>query len=735
MANYAPLVLVSGVRQQLQPADQVLANGVAARATTDLALVADSGQLVTIASGVDLQFGAATDEIGISGDMIQVQNLLDKTAAETITGAWQHNNNISFDNGTRTIAGIQNQNLVDKTAAETITMGVGDGWNFISSGDNTSPNLVVQATAAQETSTNRILFQVQGSAGGNLFSVDSEGDVNIAGAETVTGASTVSGTATFEGDVTLGNGGDTITIGSGPTDTVVFNGPLTITIPDSGNFTGLYIDNNDPTTPSDALVIDGAVANMVNIGEDDITFNTSAGNIDVNSGGALTLDASNASNFTVDSATLTLSTTTSGDVDVTAAGDVDIDGTNFTVDATSAMSLDANAASNITVQGNLDIQAYTGGQLTLDASTNIDMDCVNNFTIDSGPLSIDASGVSNLTVDGANLTVSTITSGNLILSSAGDVDIDSTNITADATSGISLDAAAASNFSVNGGALTLSTSVSGDIDITAADTLDVDASDITLDTNLSGSIGITSGNGGISIDSSSHSGSLDIDGAGVTIDSTAAFSIDGNSASNVSTTSADLTLSTITSGTLVIESAGSLTFDDGNNAGAAIPFSANSTEVSNWRSQFANETILGSILESASSSGPASNSLTLTGLTTTALTGAGQVAYLSGNDTAGLADANTLAASRTIGVYDGNSGEIVVAGRVDVQLDDAGAPSAGDPIYLDANGAANGRGTATAPTTSGDYVVFLGYVIDATGYTSAGDTVEIFLQMDRPVLI
>ena len=137
MANYPPLVLVAGVRQQLQAADTVLSNGITAQAATNLALVADAAQLVTIPANVDLQFGAADGQIGSAGALIEVQNLLDKTDAETITGAWTYNNNIAFDAGTRTIAGIQNQNLVDKTAAETITMGVGDGWNFISSGDNT----------------------------------------------------------------------------------------------------------------------------------------------------------------------------------------------------------------------------------------------------------------------------------------------------------------------------------------------------------------------------------------------------------------------------------------------------------------------------------------------------------------------------------------------------------------------------------------------------------------------
>jgi hypothetical protein len=67
--------------------------------------------------GNDIDFDLATRKIWD----VQVGNLLDKTASEIITGAWQYNNNISFDLATRTIAGIQVQNLIDKSQNTTIT--------------------------------------------------------------------------------------------------------------------------------------------------------------------------------------------------------------------------------------------------------------------------------------------------------------------------------------------------------------------------------------------------------------------------------------------------------------------------------------------------------------------------------------------------------------------------------------------------------------------------------------
>ena len=68
----------------------------------------------------------------------------------------------------------------------------------------------------------------------------------------------------------------------------------------------------------------------------------------------------------------------------------------------------------------------------------------------------------------------------------------------------------------------------------------------------------------------------------------------------------------------------------------------------------------------------------------------------------------------------------------DVILNDGAAPSAGAPIYVSTTA---GRGTATAPSTSGQYITCIGFVVDNTGYAAAGDTVEIMLNCERPVLI
>ena len=65
----------------------------------------------------DILFTAVTNTIA----GIENQNLLDKTASETVSGSWTYSADILFSAGDVEIAGIENQNLVDKTASETVS--------------------------------------------------------------------------------------------------------------------------------------------------------------------------------------------------------------------------------------------------------------------------------------------------------------------------------------------------------------------------------------------------------------------------------------------------------------------------------------------------------------------------------------------------------------------------------------------------------------------------------------
>ena len=236
------------------------------------------------------------------------------------------------------------------------------------------------------------------------------------------------------------------------------------------------------------------------------TFNVDATN-------AITLDGAAASNLTVDGASLTLSTTTSGELDLTSAGlmdmnaganlDVDVTGT-FALDATGTMSLDAVGASNVTTDsGNLTLSTTTSGDVVVQAAAGaVDIDA------DSGALSLDGSAGINIGTE----------SDVAIDMDSSTLDIDASGaVTLDSTAGVSIDAGAASNFSTSAGALTLDGA--GGLNIgTAADTaIDMDAD--TLDIDASGAVTIDASAAGVSIDAaaasnfSTSAGALTLEGA------------------------------------------------------------------------------------------------------------------------------------------------------------------------------------------------------------------------------
>ena len=347
--------------------------------------------------------------------------------------------------------------------------------------------------------------------------------------------------------------------------------------------------------------LDGSSASNASVTSGDLTLSTitsgnvilaSAGNVDVDGSlitidatGAISLDAAAASNFSVASANLTLSTTTSGNVIVAAAAVLDADAASMTLDASGAISLDAGGASNFSVaSANLTLSTTTSGQviitsadlMDLNAGASLDIDVTGSFDmLSSTTFSIDGTGASNVSATSGDLTFSTITSGTLILASAGNVDVDGSLITIDATGAISLDAASASNFSVAGASLTLATTGSGNmvlssagnasldgavisIDGTSASNFSVTSANLTLSTITSGEVAITSA-GLLNIDAGAAA-DIDVTGA-CDIDATGAISLDAAAASNFSVASANLTLSTTTSGNVIVTAASVLDFN------------------------------------------------------------------------------------------------------------------------------------------------------------------------------
>jgi hypothetical protein len=213
-------------------------------------------------------------------------------------------------------------------------------------------------------------------------------------------------------------------------------------------------------------------------GEGDITFTgtedfvVTLANVLVDTTASISLDAAAASNFSVDGANLTLSTTTSGDVLVSSAGELDLTstglldvnaGANLDVDVTGTMdflstgafSIDGNGASNVSAtSGNLTLSTITSGAVDITSANDIQMtfqannatamvidDGINNFiTFDSttGSLAIEMNQFLDLVGEGAGITLTAgvnITAGDVVaLNTSGQA------ILADANTGTDSDA-------------------------------------------------------------------------------------------------------------------------------------------------------------------------------------------------------------------------------------------------------------------------------------------------------
>jgi hypothetical protein len=176
----------------------------------------------------------------------------------------------------------------------------------------------------------------------------------------------------------------------------------------------------------DANTIKGDAKLVYNSSADELIYGGAV--LDVDTTGAIELDADAASNLTTSSGALTLDGAggvniagNAAEIDITTTGAVDINGAAISIDG-STVSIDSTDNINITAAGSgktLDIDA--SGALTIDSATSIAIgaNADKPVDIDSTTLDIDASDA----------------------------------ITIDGTAGISIDAGAASNFTTSVGGL------------------------------------------------------------------------------------------------------------------------------------------------------------------------------------------------------------------------------------------------------------------------------------------
>lgn len=578
--------------------------------------------------------------------------------------------------GFDSIAGIDSGNLLDKTAAETIT-----GQYTFQAAAGTNPKLIVQAAGGEPADT--VLFQVQNNVGGNLFSVDTEGDVVIAGGETIAGA------VVYTGDITLGDGGNTIKIGADTTPAVGDNVYINTTGTSDGQFS--------LTTANTTITNAGAIDTAGDISTD--------GNFVLNDGGSLT--STNSGDITIDA-------NGTGVVNVSdnlnAQSGLDVTGAALT--ANSGLTL---TGSGITMTG-LDIgtavnRAGTGYFDTINATSIVGSVSTCGTTCNQWEINSDAAsgtaedvGVMFPGGDGANVQnfqfFNDTSEPEMILrykqdptdpadmAESGYTDMmvaSSTQITfplnVDATAGLD----------VTGAALTVDTNgidSAGNIDLN--DTLSFDGVG-NIDTSGSNQLNISSGTANTVF----TAGTVDLQTNVTTLDvpSGTGFSIGGTALTTTSFTA----------------TAADIIFGDG--TGDADPYHTHS-------------------------SAAAADQIVLDGLTTTAMSQY-QAAYVSANDTVSPTDCSsgtgTYLTATFAGVYDGNAGEVVNTGKVEVQFDASlvPAPVAGDPAIL--SWVNNGQFRNRPPGSgSGNFWTWAGTVLDASTY-GTNQRCVILIQPNRPI--
>ncbi len=236
-------------------------------------------------------------------------------------------------------------------------------WNQVATGDVTetlqeaydnsaSPATITMATnknlvfKTNETGGSEADFILEQSGGADYLVADASADQLILGAATVTVA--------YLGDVA---------------SSITFDGSSRSIINDgAGNLTLNQMGTGDLILTSAAGVVQVA-SGALDI-DTSIDFDGTA--VDVLASGAISLDGGAASNFSVDSDNLTVSTTTSGTLAISSAGTLDVGGVGIDIDGTAASAFTVTGA-GAGVEA-ITLNTVTNGDIRIDAAEDITFD-------------------------------------------------------------------------------------------------------------------------------------------------------------------------------------------------------------------------------------------------------------------------------------------------------------------------------------------------------------------------
>ena len=528
------------------------------------------------------------------------------------------------------------------------------------------------------------------------------------------------------------------------------------------------------TLTSGTLTIDAVALLDINAGANmdvDVT-----GTYDLLVTSTIDLASTGTTDIRATSGNLNLRTFTTGDVNIAAVDTVDIDGDAIQIDAngasTGSVSIDANISSNFNIaastagtetltmsvvnggagtgailisasQGGTTLRTVSSGTLLIDAvavldidAASMDLDASGNFDLlAGGTVSIDGTGNSNLSATSGNLSLQTLTTGTLILSSIAAATLDSTTLSIDSTdaTNFSMTASVASPRTLTIEAINNDGGGTGNLDINVDDALTMDAgAGFSIDGAAASNLSTTSSNLTVSTLSTgtlaiNAVALLDIDsGFGIDIDvtgnfdmlATGTFSIDGTGNSNVSATSGALTLSSLTSGNVAINSVNdvSITFQDPSATGFTLTDGTSDYIVADSTAGL-EQLNLDQLVNLVEGAGVAK-------ITGTALVAGNLVSMesLAGGDFL-LSDANagTIQTGICVGVARGTFADtdtaqvFTVPGSIIPILFTGGAPAAsenGHPCYVSTTA---GAATLTMPASDDDVSFLIGYLEGADG--------------------
>ncbi|MFW0838104.1 MAG: helix-turn-helix domain-containing protein, partial [Candidatus Komeilibacteria bacterium] len=535
---------------------------------------ADSGDITLSTTG------SAGDVIVSSADQVNIAAVgnitidgVDYTLTNTGNYIVNSTGTVNVDSDTTVTVGGTTISLA--TDGGTLASGELD---FTSSGNidiNANDNITIDGVDYTLTTTDAYLATI-----GGTYDVDAVGAVTI--------DSDASSTLSGAGVNVLSDGANTITLTSA--QDIDVNAATNFTLDTTDGSIALQTAgaiNGDMTlTVADDFVLNAVGIGDLDFGEDvtldigntgTLAVNTTDGSISMQAGGVANGDF----NITAQDA---LSLTSAGLTTMDVNGDlvIDTEGTTtitslgnygLTVEGTGTYNLaTTDGAMTFTTGG------VTNGDLTLNIADDYDVNVVGNITIDgvdytltnTGNYMVDSTGTVNVdsdttvTVGGTTISLATdggtLASGELDFTSSGNIDINAND-----------------NITIDGVDYTLTTTdaylatIGGtyDVDAVGAVTIDSDASSTLSGAGVNvlsdGGILALTGDSTNDIDISNATAAIDIDSATLTVDTTAGYSLDGAAASNISTTGANLTLSTITSGSLIATSAGLFDLNAGAN--------------------------------------------------------------------------------------------------------------------------------------------------------------------------